>query len=132
MIVADTSLVVHALVSEDHRDVVEQVRHADNDWIAPPLWASEFRNVIATHVRTGRLPASKANQIWRVGRDLVRDAPIDPDAVLSLALDRQMSAYDAEFASLAMTLGTKVVTFDGGLFRTCPDLALGPEAFLAS
>ena len=66
MIVVDTDVVAYALLSADHREVTDAVRHKDRRWIAPPLWASEFRNVIATYVRTGGTPRGGALEIWLV------------------------------------------------------------------
>jgi predicted nucleic acid-binding protein len=48
-----------------------------------------------------------------------------------MALERQISAYDAHFVALADNLEVPVVTGDLGIVRQCPELAISIEDFAA-
>ena len=135
MIVADSNLVVYLALREDRATAARAVRVRDAEWMAPPLWASEFRNVLATYVRAGRLAPVEAHETWDIGRALVRDVPVDPAAVLDAAFARGLSGYDAEFVALAEALAAPLVTDDRRVLAACPGLAVstddygaGPEA----
>ena len=130
MIVADTNLVAYSAIAGDRTAAAEQVRQRDNAWIAPPLWASEFRNFLATYVRIGRLTPTQAHAAWAVGRALVGDLPVEPAAVLDMAFSRGLSGYDAEFVALAERLGVRVVTDDRRVLAVCPDLAVSLDDFV--
>ena len=52
MIVADTNLVAYLLIEGDQTAAARRVWERDRDWILPPLWRSEYLNVLATLVRT--------------------------------------------------------------------------------
>ena len=53
MIVADTNLIVYLFINGDKTPLAQKVLAADPHWIFPPLWQSEFRNVLAGHLRRG-------------------------------------------------------------------------------
>lgn len=131
MIVADTNLVVGALVAPAGDDAAARVRERDPAWVAPPLWASEFRNVLATYVRTGRLSEAQAVRLWHAGRGLVESVVVDPLQALAVAFESGVSGYDAEFAALADALDVPLVTADRRVREARPDRAVSPEAFAA-
>ena len=49
---------------------------------------------------------------------------MDSLSVLELVRDSECSAYDCEFVALAMKLGTKLVTMDGKVLRSFPNIAV--------
>lgn len=129
MIIADTNLVVYFTLRGERRATARAVRVRDKDWVAPPLWASEFRNVLATYVRAGRLTPAQARDTWETARALVRDEAVDPLRALDAAFDRGLSGYDAEFVALADALGVPLVTDDGRVLAACSGLAVSLDAF---
>lgn len=129
MIVADTNLVVYGVLPGERAPAADAVRHRDAVWVAPPLAASEILNVLATHVRTGRLHRDQARDAYAAARDLLRLASPDPLDALDLAADRGLSGYDAEFVALARSLGVPLVTDDRRILQACPDLAVALDAF---
>ena len=131
MIVADSNLVVYLTVPEGRAAAARAVRLRDREWVAPPLWASEVRNVLVTLVRVGRLAPDGAREAWAVARDLVRDVDVDPLAVLDAAFAYGLSGYDAEFVALAHVLGVPLVTDDKAVLRACPGTAVSLDAFAA-
>lgn len=129
MIVADTNLIVYHVIEGDRSEAASRVRQRDADWVAPPLWRSEFRNALVQHVRHDRLSAERARGAWGIARSLVRDAEVDPLAALDTAFERGLSGYDAEFAALAEALGVPLVTDDRRVLTACPGLAVSLDAF---
>ena len=131
MIVADTNLVVYAALAGDRTAAAARVRARDADWVAPPLWCSEFRNALVQNVRHGRLTADQAAATWTTARDLVRNVDVDPLAVLDAAFAHTLSGYDAEFVALALALGVPLVTDDKGVLKACPGTAVSLDVFAA-
>jgi predicted nucleic acid-binding protein len=62
---------------------------------------------------------------------LFNEHDVASDDVLELAAASGCSAYDAEFAVLARELRVPLVTTDKELLEKFPDIAVGPERFLA-
>lgn len=130
MIVADTNLLVYTTIEGGRSEASDRVLARDDEWIAPPLWRSEFRNALVQNVRHGLLSPEKAKAIWIKAPLLVRDVDIaDPIAVLDVAFDRGLSGYDAEFVALAEALGVRLVTDVGRVLKACPGVAVSLDAF---
>jgi hypothetical protein len=56
----------------------------------------------------------------------------DPSRVLEKCHSTKLSAYDAEYVTLAEQLGLPLVTSDKEIVKAFPRLTLTPEAFLRS
>ena len=134
MIVADTNLVAYLLIEGTGTSAARAVYTQDPSWTLPPLWRSEFLNVLATTVRAGLLTPAEARQAWRGGVDLFghREAEPGGETVLTAAIADRISAYDAQFVVLARSLGVSLVTADKALARACPDVAVSMGNFIAS
>ena len=132
MIVADTNLVAYLLIEGDRTPIARQVYTRDPDWRLPPLWRSEFLNVLATSVRAGVLTHEQAQGAWSAGKRRFADAEVEPggEAVLAAALKRGISAYDAQFVVVAERLSARLVTSDRRLTAACPERAVSPADFL--
>ena len=87
MIVCDTNLIVHLLVGDEHRPLAEAALRRYAHWVAPPLWRSEFRNVLALYMRRGLLGLPHALQVAERAELLMegRDLPVPSAEVLRLA-----------------------------------------------
>ncbi|HEX8407917.1 MAG TPA: type II toxin-antitoxin system VapC family toxin [Thermoanaerobaculia bacterium] len=99
----------------------------------PTLWRSEFLNVVAAAMRAGVLTLSQAHDTWRVAQTIFGNSEVEPsgDDVLNAAVDRKLSAYDAQFVVAAADLKVPLVTADRRLQKACPDLAVAPERFVS-
>jgi hypothetical protein len=51
MIVVDTIVIASLWVPNDMEELAYQVLKKDPDWVAPVLWRSELRNVLALYLR---------------------------------------------------------------------------------
>ena len=134
MIVADTNLIAYFLflLPGEHTDAANQVYARDVDWLAPPLWRSEFLNVLALYIRQDLLSLPSAQAIFKDAAALLREARPNSDHVLDLTVRHGLSAYDASFAAVAAHHGVPLVTADRGILAACPGLAVSPEAFVTA
>ncbi len=126
MIVPGANLIAYLVIEGPKTRLAKAVYARDPIWFMPSLWRSEFLSILATSVRTGRLEEDDAIQAWDtavaiVGRSEREPAPL---AVLSLAVVKGISAYDAQYIVLAQTIETRVVTADRKLVKRCPEVAV--------
>ncbi|WOG25887.1 type II toxin-antitoxin system VapC family toxin [Endozoicomonas sp. 8E] len=82
--------------------------------VAPHLWRSEFRNVLAFYLRKGLISYDKTLQIQHEAETLMAGNEYDIKSldVLSLVNQSNCFAYDCEYVSLAINLGTKLFTMN--------------------
>lgn len=131
MIVADTNLVVYLLIGGEFTADAERVRAKSIPWMVPPLFRSEFLNVLSSHVRFRGMDRDAALKLFRRGMSMVEVSGEDADAlgVLNLCQSAGCSSYDAEFVWLARRLGVPLVTADGEVVRAFVDVAVHPARF---
>jgi predicted nucleic acid-binding protein len=131
VIIADTNLVAYLIIEGEHTESARHVWERDPDWRIPPLWRSEFLNVLATTVRAGVINEEQALVAWRNAQSLLGRAEREPggENVLRTALKLGISAYDAQFVVLAEELRSTLVTGDRKLRQACPGIALSIAEF---
>ncbi len=131
MIVADTNLIVYLHINGDKSPAALQVLEKDSTWIVPPLWQSEFRNVLAAYMRKG-MPLSQARKIMTSALSAMKDKQIEPssDKILELISKSQCTAYDSEFIALAQQIGITLVTADRQILKSFPETAISLEEFI--
>lgn len=131
MIVADTNLIVYLYINGDQTPLAQEVLAKDPHWIVPPLWQSEFRNVLAGYIRRG-MALPRAKQILKDALDTLESHQVAPssDLVLDLITESNCTAYDCEFLALARQLDVPLVTADKQLLLRFPSLATSLEAFV--
>ena len=61
MIVVDTNIIGYLYLTSDRSLQVERALCKDPAWVAPLLWRSEFRNVLALYLRQGLLSLEDAH-----------------------------------------------------------------------
>jgi len=133
VIVADTSLISYLLIDGARTAQARLVWQRDAQWIAPLLWRSEFRNILALYHRRGLLSLEEAIGAAKKGESLLagREFPVPSRTVLALAAGSGCTAYDCEFVALAQTYGVRLVTADGDLAKAFPWTTVSLEAFTA-
>jgi len=131
MIVVDTNVIASLWVPNDMDELAYQVLEKDADWIAPLLWRSEFRNVLAIYLRADILEFPVALQAVEEAEQLMgsKEFEVNSTQVLSLVSDSSCSSYDCEFVALADDLDTKLVTFDKKITKEFPEIAIPPKQF---
>jgi len=125
MIVTDTNIIAYLFLPGEHTRDAEALYAQDHSWAAPVLWRSEFRNVLALHLRKGLLELVDALAIQEEAEAMFlgREYDIPSAEVLSLAQESGCSAYDCEFVALARQLNVPLVTEDRQVLKVFPDVA---------
>lgn len=123
MIVADTNLIACLALPTVWTESAERLFARDPEWVAPLLWRSEFRNVLAQHLRKGLLRYEQALALQEEMESLFRGREYEVTSldVLTLVNESDCSAYDCEFVALARHLGVPLVTGDRRLVRCFPE-----------
>lgn len=131
MIVVDTAIIAYLTIAGELSEQADQVRRADPDWISPPLWASEFRNVLRNYMGTGELSLELALEYMTMAEDLMaeRSHPVSSADVLSLVAVSGCTAYDCEFVALAKSMQVPCVTTGQQVLARFPDVAVHPRDF---
>lgn len=132
MIVVDTNVVAYLLIQGDKTALARQVYAHDREWIVPALWKHEFLNVLATFVRHGGGDIATATRIWQeaIGLLSARQWDINLVDALRLAVDQNISAYDAQFVVLAHSVATPLISEDRKLQTLFPQTVRSMQAFL--
>ena len=130
MIVVDTNFLACLYLPTNHTPHAEALLQRDPDWAAPLLWRSEFRNILAGYMRRKTLAFDEARMLQAEAESLMAGSEyeVDSQRVLELVRDSDCSAYDCEFAALAIHLGVRLVTMDAKLLRAFPERAVSLAA----
>ncbi len=126
MIVADTNLIAYFLIDGDFTQDAEVVYQKDSNWVAPYLWRSEFRNILALYLRQKLLSLEEAKEIVNQAELLLsgKEYEVESDDVLKLAHISGLSAYDCEYVALAQDLNIRLVTSDRQILKAFPEIAV--------
>ena len=130
MIVVDTNVLAYLYLPTGFTAQAEKLLERDAEWTAPVLWRSEFRSILAGYMRRKTLTFEEARALQTEAESLLagNEYEVDSERVLELVRDSDCSAYDCEFAALAMRLGVKLVTMDSKLLRAFPKYAVSLTA----
>ena len=131
MIVADTNLIAYLLIQGDKTAAARRVWEKDTDWRVPPLWRSEFLNVLRTAVVSKVVSEEQAFETWHHAVGIFGKSEFSPSGEkgLETALKYGISAYDAHFVAVAIELGVRLVAGDKRIVRNCCRLAVKMEEF---
>lgn len=122
MIVVDTNVLAYLLLPGPKTSLAEALLLDHPQWAAPPLWRSEWRNVLATYLRRNLLNLSAALALMQKAEAILsaHDEPVSSEQVLALASSSRCSAYDCEFVAAAQQLGVPLVTEDQMILSAFP------------
>lgn len=130
MIIVDTNIIAYYILRTIETEKTIELRLKDNDWSAPALWRSEFRNMLLPYIRSGVLDLHLANEAVGKAKSIVRTRSVSSDRVIELAVASGCTAYDCEFVSLAERLSAPLVTNDRQVLRAFPGLAFSMHDFI--
>ncbi|MGB5134989.1 MAG: type II toxin-antitoxin system VapC family toxin [Prochlorococcaceae cyanobacterium] len=121
----DTNVVAYLLLPGPRTAQAEALLLDHPQWAAPPLWRSEWRNVLTGYLRRDRLQLPEAVALMQQAEMLLgaHDEPVSSEHVLHLVSNSRCSAYDCEFVAAAQQLGVPLVTEDRAILTAFPDLA---------
>lgn len=125
MIVVDTNILAYLYLPTDYSGQAEQLLQKHPVWMAPVLWRSEFRNVLALYLRKNLLSLEQAYDIQTEAQALLADHEFDVPSldILRLVQASECSAYDCEFVALAKRSNMILVTEDKKIIRNFPETA---------
>lgn len=133
MIVTDTNVISYLLLPTSYTESVDTLFQLDSNWVAPVLWKSEFRNVLALYLRKEIINLEKALQLQEQAESIMSNNEFDVSSsqVLVLVNKSNCSSYDCEFIALAHHLNTKLVTQDKKLLKEFPTTAISISDYLS-
>jgi len=132
MIVVDVNTIAYHWFISPHGSTIKELLAKDDDWVAPALWRSEFRNILANQIRFQKLALLDALDIWTEAEKLMKkkEQPVSASSVLLLVAESNCSAYDCEYVAVAHQLNVKLVTYDKQLIKAFPLVAFTAEQYL--
>jgi len=132
MIVVDTNIIAYLWIPghEDYRS--RELLIKDPDWWVPSLYKSEMRSVLLLHIRKEIIEVQHAIQLMEKIENQFEFHTLDIPSSLILTLGNQTtcSAYDCEYAGLALLLGCPLITYDKKILKSFPQFAKTSAAFL--
>ena len=133
MIVVDVNVISYLLISGPFTPLAEEAARKDQ-WCAPLLWKSEFRNVLTTYLRRNAFGLDVAHRQITIAERLFwgREFGVRSAAVLDCVSQSNRSAYDCEYVALAMDLGLPLVTTDGPIVQEFPTTAIHLRTYVES
>ena len=131
MIVVDSNIIIYVHIQSERTEEALRALQKDPYWIAPPLWESEFRNVLAGYIRRSILKLEDAKLVMQSALQTMDGREILPPSnlVLDLVAATDCSAYDCEYVALARHLNVKLVTSDKKILRAFPEIAIELRTF---
>jgi predicted nucleic acid-binding protein len=133
MIVVDTNIIGNLYLSSDRSDQAEKALLIDSEWVAPILWRSEFRNVLAIYIRKNILMLEDAVRIMDEATLLMQGGEYEvvSTQVLRLVGESTCSAYDCEFVALARDLNVRLLTVDKQILKQFPNEAISLDEYVS-
>lgn len=123
MIICDTNVLAYLFLKGAYSKQAKALLQTDPAWLAPPLWRSEFRNILATYMRQGHLTSQDALLIIHEAESFMEgnEIPVNSEEVIALTSSSKCSAYDCEFVALAKRYDLKLYTSDKQILTEFPD-----------
>ncbi len=133
MIVVDTNIISYLYISSERSQQSENLLSFDSNWVAPILWRSEFRNVLAQYLRKNLLNFDEVLLIIQQAEKLLTDHEYEISSahIMQLVKSSQCSAYDCEFIALAQYLDVPLITADKKILREFPGITSTASSYLA-
>ncbi len=132
MIVVDTNVIVYLMLESKNSSKAKSALRKDSDWIAPILWKSEFRNVLALYMRKGMIALEHARNIMEEAERLMQggEYTVPSSQILSLVKSSGCTAYDCEYIALAKEFNIQLVTTDKKLLSSFPKTTISLERYV--
>ena len=134
MMIVDTNIIAYRAIPGPRSEDARRLALRDSVWVAPPLWRSVFRNVLAGFIRRRTLTLPEATEMAAMaGTFLTGGEPAVADLqVLELVARSSCTSYDCEFVALAIMLDVRLVTEDRELLKAFPQRCRSLEEILAA
>jgi predicted nucleic acid-binding protein len=126
VIVVDSNILAYLYLPGEFTEAAEALLQREPEWAAPPLWRSEFRNILTGYLRRGMLSFEQASSLQAEAEALMDgfEFEVHSSEVFDLVRGSECSAYDCEFVALATRMDTKLVTMDKKVLKAFPKRAM--------
>lgn len=133
MIVVDTNVMVRLVMGGADGADAALLLEQDPEWAAPSILMSELHNVLLGYVRRGAITPDQAKAMSADAAAVLGDRIISMEGpqVLDVALECGLTAYDAEFVTLARTLGVPLATLDNAILQGATDVAVSLQTLVS-
>ena len=103
MIVVDTNVIAYLFINGDQTEKAKSLLLYDPEWIAPVLWRSEFRSLLALYMRKKYFGVEEALLIMNEAENFMdeNEYQVNSIEILELVNNSNCSSYDCEFVALA-------------------------------
>ena len=133
MIVVDSYVIAYLFIEREKTALAQQVLRLDSRWAVPFLWRHEFLDVLATYARYNAATFDEVVDLWLQAFAFASQGEYETDMVsaLEIAVAQKVSAYDAQYVSLARNLQVQFVSEDRRLVAAFPSIASSMQSFCA-
>jgi predicted nucleic acid-binding protein len=133
VIVVDSNVICYYCIPGSKTALADRLRARDAQWCVPPLWRSEFRNVVLGQIRRGAMDLAFACELVALTEAMLHELEfaVDSRAILECAVESGCTAYDCEYVVLAEELGVPLVTGDKQVLAAFPDRTVALEQYVA-
>ena len=125
MIVVDTNIIAYLWLPGEFSPLAEKLLQKDSHWVSSILWKSEFRNVVASFFRKGKISYDSAIDIIFAAEEQMenQEYSINSLKVMEKVKESKCSAYDCEYVALAESLDCNLITNDQEIIKAFPKIA---------
>jgi len=128
-IVIDPSIAATWTLDDEKTETSDKILHEVKSAypITPALFWHEYRNILVSNVRRGRVSADSIFSLLQGLRDIGIETQVTEDdhLIISLAIHHNLTAYDAAYLALAINTDAILSTNDRKLARAA--IAVGLE-----
>jgi predicted nucleic acid-binding protein len=121
VVLVDTNILAYLLIEGDRTSGAQDLFARDSAWCSEAFVMVEFSNILATYVRTGALRRMQSTELLTEAQTILSTMHnVANGQALEVAMQYEISAYDARFISLAAQLKTRLITEDAKLRKAVP------------
>ena len=133
MIVTDANVIAYLWITGHEEFKSHELLLKDPDWWVPQLYKSEIQSVLLLHIRKNIITTQNAIHLMeKIEKQFeFTTMHVPSQLVLTLGERTSCSAYDCEYAALALTLGCPLITTDKKILQSFPTLAMAAANYLA-
>lgn len=127
-LVVDCSVSSCWFIPDEHTLAAERILNAvlaeEARLLVPEIWWYETANVLRSCVRRKRLDETRCHQVLRLAKSVPKETVSVSDegafGIFQMAIDADLSAYDAAYLRLALTTSAELFTADTDLLKLKP------------
>lgn len=131
MIVVDVNTIAYLWLPGEMSELAQKVLMHDPHWVAPVLWRSEFRNILAGYLRRGDLDEDQVSLCLEGAESQMKGHEffVPSALVMKKAAISVCSAYDCEYVALAEDLNVMLITADKKIIREFSSITVGLKVY---